>query len=113
MDDHVSVKKHVWGVRPTTASSSWGQRNMEAAKNTHSRKTQSVTTLSGLNVQCKSAKKRVSSGTSAFEGHNTLQNNLVEDTSLKSSKLNENNTIKWCLKDAVHTQTLERLNVSP
>ena len=34
VDDHVSVKKHIWGVRPTTASSSWGQHNIEAVKNT-------------------------------------------------------------------------------
>ena len=50
---------------------------------------------------------------STFEGHNTLQNNLVEETSLKASKLNGNTTIKWCPKDAVHTQPLDRLNVSP
>ena len=46
------------------------------------------------------------------EGHDTLQKNQVEETSFKPSKLNENNTIKWCPKSAAHTQTLERLNVS-
>ena len=66
-----------------------------------SRRTQSVTTLSGLDVQCNSVKERVSSDMSTFEGHNTLQNNLVEETSLKASKLNENKTIKRCPKDAV------------
>ena len=46
VDDHVSVKKHVWGVRSTTASSSWGQRNDESVKKILSRRTQSVTKLS-------------------------------------------------------------------
>ena len=58
-------------------------------------------------------KERVSSDMSTCEGHDTLQKNQVQETSFKPSKLNENNTIKWCPKNAVHTQTLERLNVSP
>ena len=105
MDDHNPVNIHGWGVCPTSTPATLGPHNLEMTQNTHTWKTQSITTLSGLNVQCNSVKERVSSGMSTFESHNTLQNNLVEETSLKILKLNENNTIKWCPKDAVHTQT--------
>ena len=105
-------QKNFWGGRSTSTTSTWVQRKDEAVKGTLSWRTQYDTTLPGLDVQGNLVKDCVSSDRNTSDGHCILQNKHVHETALKPSKRNENNTIKWCPKNSVRTQTLERLNVS-
>ena len=57
-------------------------------------------------------KDGVPSDRNTSDGHRSSPNKHVQDTSLKPSKRNVNNSIQWCAKGTVQTRTLERLKVS-